>query len=103
MVGLAAQIGVRIVLGSDAGSHPARWGEPATEMRLPSQAGLPPTEPLRAAIGTAAAFLGTGRQLGTIARGKQVDCSAGERRPAEERAAWRLAPLGGAGRRGGVT
>lgn len=66
----AAQLGVRIVAGSDAGSHgvPHGWGF-IRELELMQAAGLSAAQVLRSATGAGAARLGYAEYFGCLATG----------------------------------
>jgi len=66
----AAQLGVRIVAGSDAGSHgvPHGWGF-IRELELMQAAGLSAAQVLRSATGAGAARLGYAEYFGHLATG----------------------------------
>jgi imidazolonepropionase-like amidohydrolase len=72
---LAAQKGVRIANGSDAGSYP--WKEnPAQELKHLVTAGLTPLQALQAATVRAAEMLGQAKELGSLAPGAWADLIA---------------------------
>jgi imidazolonepropionase-like amidohydrolase len=73
-VKMAFDAGVKIVAGTDAGGH----GHPANarELECLVEAGLSPTQALRAATGWAAECLGWQRDLGTIEAGRLADLVA---------------------------
>lgn len=69
----AAQLGVRVVAGSDSGSHgvPHGWGF-LTELELMQRAGLAATEVLRSATGASAERLGFAEKFGVLAAGARA-------------------------------
>jgi len=66
----AAQLGVRIIAGSDAGSHgvPHGWGL-LTELECMERAGLTPLQAINAATGSGATRLGFGENFGVLRAG----------------------------------
>jgi imidazolonepropionase-like amidohydrolase len=69
----AHRAGVRIVLGTDAGTPFNRHGDNARELALMVKYGLPPLEALKAATRNGAELLGKLAELGTIEVGKTAD------------------------------
>jgi imidazolonepropionase-like amidohydrolase len=69
----AFQAGVRIVLGTDAGTPFNRHGDNAREIALMVKYGFPPLEALKAATRNGAELLGRLDELGTIEVGKAAD------------------------------
>src|SRR5215831_19173045 len=69
----AFQAGVRIVLGTDAGTPFNRHGDNAREIALMVKYGFPPIEALKAATRNGAELLGRLDELGTIEVGKAAD------------------------------
>lgn len=69
----AAQLGVRIVAGSDSGSHgvPHGWGL-IKELELMQRAGLSAAQVIHSATGASAARLGYAEKFGTLAPGAKA-------------------------------
>ena len=67
----AAQAGVRIAMGTDSGVGP--HGQNLEELALMEKCGMTPGEVLAATTSSAAALLGAGDELGTIAPGYRAD------------------------------
>jgi imidazolonepropionase-like amidohydrolase len=69
----AAQLGVRVIAGSDSGSHgvPHGWGF-LTELELMQRAGLAATEVLRSATGASAERLAFAEKFGVLAAGARA-------------------------------
>ncbi len=65
--------GVRIAMGTDAGSPFNLHGENAQELRLMVEAGMGPLDALRASTVDAAELCGLDRELGTVEVGKRAD------------------------------
>lgn len=72
-VRLARERGVRIALGTDAGTPYNRHGENGRELALMVRAGLSPMEAIVAGTGLAAEALGWSGDLGTVETGKLAD------------------------------
>jgi len=69
----AWQAGVRIAMGTDAGTPYNRHGENAQELAAMVAIGMSPSEAIVASTAKAAALLGLQDRLGTIAAGKEAD------------------------------
>jgi imidazolonepropionase-like amidohydrolase len=69
----AYQAGVRLVLGTDAGTPFNRHGDNAREMALMVKLGADPRDALRAGTRNSAELLGKLDELGTIEVGKLAD------------------------------
>jgi imidazolonepropionase-like amidohydrolase len=69
----AYHAGVRLVLGTDAGTPYNRHGENAREMALMVKLGVSPLDALCAGTRNGAELLGKGDQLGSIEPGKTAD------------------------------
>jgi imidazolonepropionase-like amidohydrolase len=67
----AAELGVRIAMGTDAGAFGHR--HQAAELELLVEAGLSPMQALVAATSSSAACVGLGDQIGTLAAGYDAD------------------------------
>jgi imidazolonepropionase-like amidohydrolase len=67
----AAEAGVRIAMGTDAGAF--GHSHQATELELFVEAGFSPMQALVAATSTSAACIGLGDQIGTLAAGYDAD------------------------------
>jgi imidazolonepropionase-like amidohydrolase len=67
----AAEAGVKIAMGTDAGVVP--HGTNLEELQLMAEGGMSPEEVLVATTRTAAELMGLGRELGTIEPGKRAD------------------------------
>lgn len=72
----ASAAGVKIALGTDAGTPYNLHGMNLIEIELMVQAGLRPADAWRAATSSAAALLGMGDEAGTIEAGKRADLVA---------------------------
>ena len=72
----AFKAGVRIGLGTDAGTPFNRHGANLKELVLMTENGMSPTEALTAATKTAADLIGLGDQLGLLAPGRLADLVA---------------------------
>ena len=69
----AAKAGVRIAMGTDAGTPFNPHGRNAQELRRMVQLGLTPMQAIQAATSSAASLLGLDQQIGTIEQGKLAD------------------------------
>ena len=69
----AAQAGVRIAMGTDAGTPFNPHGRNAQELRRMVQLGLTPMQAIEASTSSAAALLGLDPDLGTVETGKTAD------------------------------
>jgi imidazolonepropionase-like amidohydrolase len=69
----AARAGVRIILGSDAGSDFHPLGDVALELEMLVDCGLSPIEAIHAATGAAAKACGIADEVGTLEAGKRAD------------------------------
>ncbi len=69
----AVQAGVRIAMGTDAGTPFNRHGRNAQELRRMVDFGMTPMQAVVAATASAAALLGLEQEIGTIEAGKQAD------------------------------
>ncbi len=80
----AAELGVRIIAGSDAGSHgvPHGWGF-LDELKLMEQAGLSPLQVIHAATGAPAARLGFAEDFGELRIGAKPRFIITEHSPLE--------------------
>ncbi|MFN8525814.1 MAG: amidohydrolase family protein [Chloroflexota bacterium] len=70
---LACAAGVKLVLGTDAGTPFNRHGDNAQELELMVEAGIAPIDGIIAATRNGADLLGVLDQVGTIEPGKQAD------------------------------
>jgi imidazolonepropionase-like amidohydrolase len=78
----AAGLGVRFVLGTDANGHHVAFGDQMAEVgRMVEVLGLSPEQALRAATSQAAAVVGLGAVVGTIAPGFGADLLVMRGRP----------------------
>jgi len=69
----AVKAGVRIAMGTDAGTPFNRHGRNAQELRRMVEFGMTPMQAIQAATASAATLLGLEREIGTIDIGKQAD------------------------------
>jgi imidazolonepropionase-like amidohydrolase len=69
----AAKAGVRIAMGTDAGTPFNPHGRNAQELRRMVQLGLTPMQAIQAATSSAAALLELDQEIGTIEQGKLAD------------------------------
>ena len=69
----AAKAGVRIAMGTDAGTPFNPHGRNAQELRRMVQLGLTPMQAIQAATSSAAALLGLDQEIGTVEPGKLAD------------------------------
>ena len=69
----AVKAGVRIAMGTDAGTPFNRHGRNAQELRRMVEFGMTPMQAVEAATASAAALLGLDQELGTIEAGKHAD------------------------------
>lgn len=69
----AVRAGVRLAVGTDAGSSFVLHGLAAVEVRLLTEYGVPPPVALAGATKHAAELLGLDREIGTVEVGKQAD------------------------------
>lgn len=80
----AVELGVRIIAGSDAGSHGVPHGHGFLhELLLMERAGLPPAKVLHAASGAAAARLGFAEDFGVLRAGAKARFILTEHSPLE--------------------
>jgi imidazolonepropionase-like amidohydrolase len=82
MVGRAHKAGVKIAFGTDSGV--SRHGENAREFGLMVEAGMSPTEAIRAATVIGAENIGMSGKIGTLQKGKLADIVAIEGDPMED-------------------
>jgi len=81
----AADVGVRFVLGTDANGHHVQFGDQMAEVyRMSEVLGYSPTRALEAATSDAAAAIGLGESLGTLASGYAADFVVMRGRPWED-------------------
>jgi len=69
----AAKAGVRIAMGTDAGTPFNLHGRNAQELRRMVQLGMPPMQAIQAATSSAALLLGLEHEIGSIEPGKLAD------------------------------
>ncbi|TAL12063.1 MAG: amidohydrolase family protein [Nitrospirae bacterium] len=69
----AVQAGVRIAMGTDAGTPFNRHGRNAQELRRMVEFGMTPMQAVEAATRSAATLLGLESELGTVEAGKRAD------------------------------
>lgn len=69
----AAKAGVRIAMGTDAGTPFNPHGRNAQELRRMVHLGLTPMQAIEAATRSAASLLGLDHEIGTVEAGKQAD------------------------------
>lgn len=69
----AVKAGVRIAMGTDAGTPFNRHGRNAQELRRMVEFGMTPMQAVAAATAAAATLLGLDQEIGTIEAGKQAD------------------------------
>jgi imidazolonepropionase-like amidohydrolase len=69
----AAKAGVRIAMGTDAGTPFNPHGRNAQELRRMAHLGLTPMQAIEAATRSAASLLGLDHEIGTVEAGKQAD------------------------------
>jgi imidazolonepropionase-like amidohydrolase len=81
---LAARTGVKIAMGTDAGTPFNLHGENARELVLMAEHGMPAEEAVRSATSRAAELLGLEESLGSIAVGKRADLLVVEGNPLED-------------------
>jgi imidazolonepropionase-like amidohydrolase len=81
----AHHAGVPLVLGTDSG-NPGTFHGPAVhrEMELWQEAGIPPTEILKAATSNAAQLLGAGDRIGKVAKGYDANLVLVDGNPLED-------------------
>ncbi len=72
-VQLARQLGVKVAMGTDAGTPFNQHGQNLNELRFMTEVGFSPEEALRAATQTGAQVLGLEEELGLIEAGKLAD------------------------------
>jgi len=70
---LALDAGVRVAMGTDAGTPFNRHGENTGEIERMVRAGMPPLGAITAATGNAAELLGVASEVGTLAPGRLAD------------------------------
>jgi imidazolonepropionase-like amidohydrolase len=70
---MALRVGVRIAMGTDAGTPFNRHGANAEEVALMTECGMTPAEALLAATRNAAELLDIARDTGTVEPGKSAD------------------------------
>jgi len=80
----AMRAGVRIAMGTDAGTPFNRHGENAEEIALMVACGMTPLDAITAATGAAAELLDLAHETGTIEQGKQADLLIVEGDPLED-------------------
>jgi len=69
----AAKAGVRIAMGTDAGTPFNPHGRNAQELRRMVRLGLTPMQAIEAATSSASSLLGLDQEIGTLEAGKQAD------------------------------
>ena len=82
--GKAAKAGVRIAMGTDAGTPFNAHGRNAQELRRMVKLGLSPMQAIQAATSAAASLLGLDQEIGAIAAGKQADLLMIEGNPLDD-------------------
>ena len=70
---MALEAGVKIAMGTDAGTPFNQHGENIQELELMVRAGMNPLEAIRSATSQAAKLLGVSDHVGTISAGKRAD------------------------------
>jgi imidazolonepropionase-like amidohydrolase len=80
----AAKAGVRIAMGTDAGTPFNPHGRNAQELRRMVQLGLSPMQAIQAATSSAAALLGLDQEIGSIEPGKLADLIMVEGSPLDD-------------------
>ncbi|MFO8059952.1 MAG: amidohydrolase family protein [Bacillota bacterium] len=70
---MAREAGVRIAMGTDAGTPFNRHGQNAYELKLMVEAGMSPMDAILSATRVAAELLGVQDEVGTIEEGKRAD------------------------------
>jgi imidazolonepropionase-like amidohydrolase len=80
----AAKAGVRIAMGTDAGTPFNPHGRNAQELRRMVQLGLAPMQAIQAATSSAAALLGLDQEIGTVEQGKLADLIVVDGNPLED-------------------
>jgi imidazolonepropionase-like amidohydrolase len=80
----AAKAGVRIAMGTDAGTPFNMHGANAQELRRMVRLGLTPMQAIQAATSNAASLLGLDHMIGTISAGKAADLILVEGNPLED-------------------
>lgn len=83
-VRMAREAGVRVAMGTDAGTPFNLHGENLGELKRLVEVGFSNIEALRAATQTAAQVLGWEEELGTISEGKLADLVVAKGNPVEE-------------------
>jgi imidazolonepropionase-like amidohydrolase len=92
--------GVRVAMGTDAGTPFNRHGSNAREVELMVEAGMTPAQALEASTATAAKLLGLEKEVGLVETGYGADLLLLSRNPLDDPAAYRrdLATVVRAGR-----
>ncbi len=80
----AVQAGVRIAMGTDAGTPFNQHGRNAQELRRMVEFGMAPMAAIEASTRNAAALLGLENQIGTIEAGKEADLILVEGNPLDD-------------------
>lgn len=81
---MAREAGVRVAMGTDAGTPFNMHGENLGELKLLVEYGFSPMEAIESGTRIAAQVLGMEKQLGTIAEGKLADLVLVEGNPLED-------------------
>lgn len=80
----AIRAGVRIAVGTDAGSYCNPHAEIVTELQLLHRAGLSPMQAIVAATSEGAELMGLGKRIGTVEPGKEADIVVVDGNPLED-------------------
>jgi imidazolonepropionase-like amidohydrolase len=81
---LARETGVRVAMGTDAGTPLNRHGANLMELKLLVEAGYSPAQALESGTGIAAQVLGLGNEIGTVSEGKLADLVLVKGNPLED-------------------